>query len=232
MPFSPNEDLLKAAIERFDGTRRIFWLLGASCTGKTTVCKCLAASHNVAICDMDARMFGDYVGKYTETAHPASCAWLRRADALQWALSLSWDEFNRLNEATNVEILDLFSQEVQASTETKPLVVDGGLSHPYLLAQVLPVGNILCIQRDEAARAGTWQRDENKLQMKSVIQALPDGQQLWRTFLHFDKMITKTLEDQCREAGIHIVRTREERNVSHVVASIVDCWGLHRVPNR
>jgi hypothetical protein len=226
-PFPPNHSLLKAVAERFAGNRRIFWLLGASCTGKTTVSKCLAASNNMALCDMDARIFGDYVGKYTETAHPASCAWLKRADALQWALSHSWDEFNRLNEAANVETLDLFSQEVQASTETRPLVVDGGLSHPYLLTHVLPLTNVLCIQRDEAVRAGTWERDENKLHMKSMIQALPDGQQLWRTFLHFDKMITETLEDQCREAGIRIVRTHEGRDVSHVVASVIDCWGLH-----
>ena len=59
MPFSPNNELLKAVVERFDGNRRILWLLGASCTGKTTVCQCLSASKEIALCDMDARMFGD-----------------------------------------------------------------------------------------------------------------------------------------------------------------------------
>ncbi len=175
---------------------------------------------------MDARIFGEYVGKYDETRHPASCAWLKRPDGLQWVLSLSWDEFNRLNEAAGAEILDLFSHELLASTEAHPLVVDGGLWHPRLLAQVLPAANVLCIQRDEAARAGTWERDENKLQMKSMILALPDGQRLWRTFLHFDAMIAKTLEDQCRAAGIRLVRSHEGRDGSEVAAAIVECWKL------
>jgi len=225
-PFSPNHGLLQAVVNRLAGERRIFWLLGASCTGKTTISKCLAASNNMALCDMDARIFGDYVGKYTETAHPASCAWLKRADALQWALSLSWDEFNHLNEATNVEILDLFSQEVQASAETRPIVVDGGLSHPYLLAQVLPVDNLLCIQRDEAARAATWECDENKLQMRDMVLALPDGRNLWDSFRHFDRMIARTMEDQCRQAGIRFVEALEEPSMDRAVAAIVQSWNL------
>ena len=174
---------------------------------------------------MDARIFGDYLGKYTEASHPASCAWLKQADALEWALSLLWDEFNRLNEATNIEILDLFSQEVRASSETGPLVVDGGLSHPYLLAQVLPVDNMLCLKRDETARAATWECDENKLQMRDMILALPDGQNLWDTFRHFDRMIAATMEDQCQQAGIRFVEAVEEPSMDRTVSSIVPAWG-------
>lgn len=176
-PFPVNKGLLTTAVERLAGKKHIYWLLGASCTGKTAACKCLA-SRGIAICDMDSRIFGDYVEKYSETGHPASCAWLKRTDAMQWALSLSWEEFYRLNEATNVEILDLFAEEVQASEETRPLVVDGGLSHPCLLAQVLPLANVLCLQRNEEARSATWESDENKLQMKNMVLSLPNGQNL------------------------------------------------------
>ena len=145
---------------------------------------------------------------------------------MQWALSLSWDEFNRLNEATNIEILDLFSQEVRASSETRPLLVDGGLSHPYLLAQVLPVDNVLCLKRDDTARAATWECDENKLRMRDMILALPDGRNLWNTFRHFDRMIAATMEDQCRQAGIQFIEAIEEPSMDCTAASIVQVWNL------
>jgi hypothetical protein len=218
-------ELLKSAQERLNVKRPIYWLLGASCTGKTTVCNCLALK-GMTVCDMDARIFGDYLGKYTEARHPASCAWLKREDALHWALSLSWEEFNCLNEATNVEILDLFASEVQASTESRPIVVDGGLSHPYLLAQVMPSANVLCLLREENMRAGDWEIDEKKRQMKDMIMALPEGLNLWEKFLHFDKMISKTMADQCRQAGIRFARTLEGQPMSEVAESLLGLWGI------
>lgn len=223
--FFVDKNLLKAVAERLIGKDHIYWLLGASCTGKTQVCRHLA-SKGVAICDMDARIFGFYLEKYAATRHPASCAWLKRADAMQWALSLSWEEFNNLNEATNIEILDIFSEEVQASTETRPLVVDGGLSHPYLLTQVLPLANILCLQRDDDSRAGSWERDANKLQMKNMVQALPDGHKLWNKFLSFDRMIAKTLEDQCRQTGIRCVQVHEEQTASKTMKYLLGQWNI------
>lgn len=218
--FPVDQDLLKAASECFRGRTDIFWLLGSSCTGKTTLCKQLATSQNIAVCDMDARIFGSYLDRYLPSKHPASCEWLKRADALRWALSLSWEEFNDLNEATNVEVLDLFSQEIMAAPAGQPLLVDGGLSHPHLLAQVLPIGNMICIQRREDIRVGTWHSDENKLQMKAMILALRDGNNLWKTFLHFDAMITKTLHEECLRTGIRIVSIDNGQSVSetaHVI---------------
>ncbi|MBN1588599.1 MAG: hypothetical protein JW888_03705 [Pirellulales bacterium] len=48
-PFSVDRSLLKAVAEQLADKRHVYWLLGASCTGKTTVRKCLA-SNNVAGC--------------------------------------------------------------------------------------------------------------------------------------------------------------------------------------
>ena len=149
--FQVDVDLLKTAAERLADKSRIYWLLGASCTGKTSVCARLAKA-GITVLDMDSCIYGSYLEKYSQARHPASCAWLKRMDAMQWALSLSWEEFCDLNEATNAEILDLFAEEVHAGARTFPLVVDGGLCHPRLLSQVLPLGNVLCLQREEEAR--------------------------------------------------------------------------------
>jgi hypothetical protein len=220
-----DEKLLKSVGERLAGKHHIHWLLGASCTGKTAVCKCLA-SQGIAVCDMDSRIFGTYLEQYSESRHPASCAWLKRDDAMQWALSLSWEEFNSLNEATNVEILDLFADELQNWPQTQPLVVEGGLSHPYLPARVLPAANLLYLTRDEDARAATWESDENKLQMKNMVLGLPDGRKMWNTFRHFDKMIAETMDDQCRKAGIRFVECAEKPSMNRLASSIVRLWSL------
>ena len=147
-------------------------------------------------------------------------------DAMQWALSLSWEEFNNLNEATNAEILDLFAEEVHARDRTCPLVVDGGLSYPHLLSKVLPVDNVLCLQREEEMRAATWDSDENKLQMKNMVLALPNGRSLWNTFRCCDTMIARMLDDQCREAGIRLVDNTEKRSIDDVTLSIIRLWDL------
>jgi hypothetical protein len=223
--FPVNRALLKTVAERLAGKRPIYWILGASCTGKTVVCQELQ-SKNIAVCDMDARIFGDYVAKYSETRHPASCAWLKREDALPWALSLAWEEFNRLNEATNVEILDLFSKELFSSPETQPLVVDGGLSHPYLLGEILPVENIICLLREESHRAGTWDTDENKVKMKEMILSLPEGHKHWEQFRYFDRMIAATMENQCRQAKISLLRTREGQPLSEITSEIIENWKI------
>ena len=217
--------LLKIAAERLADKDHIYWLLGASCTGKTSACNHLAST-GAAILDMDSRIFGSYLEKYSETRHPASCAWLKRTDAMQWVLSLSLEEFGNLNEATNVEILDLFAEEVQDRAETTPLVVDGGLSYPHLLARVLPVDNVLCLQREEEKRAATWECDENKLRMKNMVLALPDGQNLWNTFRHCDETIARTIEDQCRESGIRFVEIMEKQSMADVASTIVRLWNL------
>ena len=108
MPLSPHgrldhgQDSLQAVAERLAGQHGVFWLLGASCTGKTTVCRRLAETCNVTLCDMDARIFGEY----------------------------------------------------------------------------------------------------------------------------FDEMIAKTLEDQCRAAGIRLVRTHEGRDGAEAAAAVAECWKL------
>lgn len=222
--------MLKSASERLRGRRRLVWLLGGSCTGKTTVCNRLASLRDIATCDMDARIFGSYLDQYSPSKHPASCEWLTREDALRWALSLSWQEFHRLNEATNVEILDLFAQEITKASADRPLLVDGGLSHPYLLAQVLPTENIVCIRRQEKARADTWNTDDGKLQMKTMVLALPDGANLWNTFLHFDTMITKTLHDECLQAGIRVLSIENDQSIAELARLVDETLALGAMP--
>ena len=81
--------------------------------------------------------------------------------------------------------------------------------------------NVLYLKRDETARAATWECDENKRQMRDMILALPDGETLWDTFRHFDRMIAVKMEDQCRQAGIRLVEAAEEPSMDRAAASIV-----------
>lgn len=206
--------------------RQIFWILGGACSGKTTLGAHLSKKKGISVYDMDAHIFGKYMPRYSRQNHPASREWFDQPNSLQWILSLSWEEFDALNAATNVEYLHLFSQDVCQMDADLSLIVDGGIAHPALLAQVLDPAQLVCLKRTASENLRAWETDENRADMKQSILALPDGETAWRKFLHFDQCLTETLLRECRENHIKIVGLDPGTLVSELASLVLRYWHL------
>ncbi len=200
--FKTNQEMLRnvgATLAEFD---QIYWVLGGAASGKSTVCRAIAERTDTAVYDMDAHIYGAYMGRYDEGRHPASLAWFTAVNPLAFILSLSATEFDSLNRAANVEYLDLFAEEMRQNPPQAPLLVDGGLTHPSVLAQVLPVERIVCLVVETAVSHHAWNHDPQRAEMKQSVLNLPDGAAAWAKFLAFDQQINDTMITESREAGI------------------------------
>lgn len=229
--FPVDHRLLNTAREILAPRRNLVWLVGGSCAGKSTVCLELSRQ-GIAVCDMDRRIFADYMAHYTPGRYPASSAWLTREDGLAWVLSLSWPEFDDLNAATNAEWLALLAAELRDLPPDRPLVVDGGLSHPALLAQVLDPRQVLCLEREEGVGTVLWQTDEKRIPMMEAILAMTDGEALWRKFLDFDRRINETIRNECQRHAIPILRVDDGASPAHTAAAVVAHFALSPIISR
>ena len=212
MIFSPNTAILDEVRSVLAGHPRIYWILGGACTGKTTVCRGISARTGIPIYDMDAHIYDTYVGRYTLDRHPASKTWISSEDPLEWALSQSWEAFTSVNRARDVEYLDLFAEDMRGKRKADPLLVDGGLTHPSILAQVMPPERIVCLEVEAGVSARLWDSDPGRAPMKRAILALPDPERAWSTFLAFDDLIAETILSESRRAGIAVVHRDHHRD--------------------
>lgn len=182
--------------------RRLRWLIGGSGSGKTTIARALSARTGVPVYDMDEAVFGRF--RFDPDRHPATTAWFTAANPLHWMLSQPWSEFDALYRAANAEALDLLAGEL-AGRPDEPLLVDGGIAHPFVLARAVPARRILCLERDEPQRAAEWDTAAGRAPMKAEILALPDGAALWARFLDYDRRMTETIGRQSRTCGIRVL---------------------------
>lgn len=203
MPHFPtNIQLLTAAASILRGRARLLWLIGGACSGKSTVARALADLTGVPLYDMDEAFFGRYA--FDPIRHPATSAWFAAADPLGWMLGLPWAEFDALYRAANAEMIDLLADDLRGRDDT-PLIIDGGVTHPSVLTQVVSPERIVCLEAPEAFRLNEWETAANRAEMKGSVLALPDGQAMWRRFLDYDRRMTATLGRESREAGIAVM---------------------------
>lgn len=219
MIFKVNHELLAKARVILAGRRRLFWIIGGSCTGKSTISRALAGQYRLDLYDLDEYIFGRFMPRYRPDRHPASLAWFSAANPLAWALSLTWEEWDGLNRAANAEYLDLLADELVEADPNRPLLVDGGITHPSVLVQVLPAGQILCLEAPEAERAGTWESNPARAAMKEWIRALPEPEVQWAKFLAFDRLMNETIITESREQHIQISDRLEGAPVGDMAAA-------------
>ena len=189
------------------------WLIGGSGSGKSTISQAIGARTGIAVYDMDEAVFGRF--HFDPTRHPATTAWFTAANPLHWMLCQPWPAFDALYRAANAETLDLLAADL-AGRPDELLLIDGGITHPTVLTQVIPAGQIICLERDEAQRAGEWDTSPSRTPMRDEILALPDGAALWQRFQEYDRQMTATLGRESRECGIQIVRWSEADTVERV----------------
>lgn len=224
--FQLDESLLNRARQVLRHRRRLFWILGGACSGKSTLSAYLSKKKGISSYDMDAHIFGEYMPRYSRRDHPASREWFDQPNPLEWILSLSWEEFDSLNAATNIEYLDLFAQDIFQMDADRSLIVDGGIAHPALLARVLDPTQLVCLKRTASENRRAWEMDENRAEMKRSVLALPDGEAAWRKFLCFDQCLTETLLRECEESHIRIVALDSTVPVPEIAGLVLRYWRL------
>jgi hypothetical protein len=223
MPFSINTDLLAQARVVLSNRKRLFWIVGGAGSGKTTVCSILSEQHVLPVYDMDAHIYGTYHNRFSPDRHPVNTTWSTSENGLAWLLSMSWDEFNNFNQAALPEYLDLLAEDLADTPPDSPLLIDGGITNPALLAKVLPLRQLVCL----AAKPGinVWERSDRQ-EMKTAIFQLPNPEEAWRKFLEFDNQITRTIEEECLENQIKICRSRSSASVEDLAADVARLLGL------
>jgi hypothetical protein len=222
--FVTNDELIEHARAVLWPRRNLLWLIGGSGSGKTTLSRALAAQTGITVYDVDEAFFGGYT--VDPHRHPATTAWFTAANPLGWMLAQPWPEFDALYRAVNAETLDLLASDLCYRPD-EPLVVDGGITHPSLLAQVIPAGRILCLERAEAERAREWETAPQRAAMKAEVLALPDGAAMWRRFLEYDRRMTETINRESQEQGIRVLAWDETAGVDQLVKRIA---GLFTFP--
>lgn len=209
---------------------RIHWLVGGSGSGKSTVCRELASSRSVTVLDMDSRIYGSYHALFNASRHPVSHRWSEADDGLAWMLDMTWDEFDAFNRASLAEYLDLLGHEIQQLDDPRPIVVDGGICNPGLLATVLEPSRIVGMRRTSLDAAALWAQPGTRSQMREAVLGLDATGEKWGRFLDFDDRITSTVAGECAQAGIRVCEWSESDSVAEVADRVAEMIGLSEPP--
>jgi len=224
--FDINRQLLdKARAVLFDRPN-VFWIIGGSCSGKSTVCRAISKATKIPVVDMDDYVYGSFINLYREDRHPASNTYFSAQNPLAWALSLTWADFNSLNRAANAEYLDLLADIFEHTNKRGYRLIDGGITHPAILAQVVPKINVFCIDAPEAERVTTWETSETRSSMKGWIYELPNPDEKWKKFLFFDRVMTQTIVGESIENEIEVFMRDEGTSIRELSGIITQYFGI------
>ena len=223
--FAIDRTLLAQARQVLQAYPRVYWLLGGAGAGKTTLCQTLAEQDEVLIYDMDAHIYGSYHARFTPTQHPVNAQWQAAPNGLAWLLAMPWEVFKAFNQAALPEYLTLFGEDLAGYDPAIPLVVDGGLVNPALLAEALPASHIICLTNPGMESATLWEGSEARLQMKAMVTQLEAPENAWEKFLAFDAALTANVNAEAQTAGIPICSRLEHPTVSALAACVAAQWG-------
>ncbi len=208
--FQLDTTLLDEARPILEKATQLAWIIGGAGSGKTTVSRALAARLGLPVYDMDEAVFGRFA--FDPARHPATTAWFTAPDPLAFILGLPWPEFDALYRATNAEMIDRLAAELRDRPDA-PLLVDGGISHPSVLARAVPAARAVCLAGPPGHGTRQWQTAESRAAMKAAILALPEGDEMWSRFLEYDRRMTATMERESRAAGIVVFPWDEATSV-------------------
>ncbi len=224
--FQVNQDLIEKARLIFAGRPKVYWVLGGAGAGKSTICRAIAERNGVAVYDMDEHIYGTYIPRYVPQRHPANTAWLSAENPLAWALELTPDAYNTVNRATTAEYLDLLADDLATWSPVQPVLIDGGITHPSLAAQVLAPSHMVCLTTTDEERVRLWETDAARAEMRDWISALPQPERMWQQFLAHDAMISSVMEHESRACGIAVFARRPHDSVDALAGQIVTYLGI------
>lgn len=226
MEFTINNTLLAHAKAMLAERRQLYWIVGGSGSGKTTICNALSTRLNIPVYDMDAHIYGTYNGRFCPTRHPVNSAWAAAENGLAWLLGLSWDDFNRFNQAALPEYLDLLIEDIAATDPDSRLLIDGGICNPALVAQVISPRQIVALARPERSSVQVWEENADRRSMKEMIYQLPEPEKAWQNFLYSDSQITHTILMECQENNIAVCSRDETEAVADFADRVARMLGI------
>ena len=218
MEFTINNTLLAHAKVMLAERKQLYWIVGGSGSGKTTICNALSTRLDIPVYDMDAHIYGSYHGRFSPTRHPVNSAWAAAENGLAWLLDLSWEEFNRFNQAALPEYLELLVEDLAATDPDSPLLIDGGICNPALVAHVISPRQLVGLARPERSSVEVWEENADRRVMKEMIYQLPEPEKAWQKFLYSDNQLTHTILTECQESSIAIC----SRNETEAVVDFAD----------
>jgi hypothetical protein len=226
MRFTVNSDLLAQSRDALLTRDRLYWVVGGAGSGKTTICRVLSARSGIPVYDMDGQIYGAYHGRYTQARHPVNRAWSTARDPLAWLLDMSWDEFDSFNQAALPEYLDLLAEDLDATTATASVLIDGGICNPALIAQVISPRQIVCLAAPDRSSAEIWSETDERKSMEEAIRQLARPEEAWRKFLEFDERITRTILKECQESSISVCPRGETESVDEFAERVASTLGI------
>lgn len=224
--FSLDQQLLDEAKERLTGRNNIYWLVGSSCSGKSTLTKAISEHHDIFLYDMDAHIYGQYMPDYSDSRHPANKEWLSAPNPFGWQLDLSIEDFKDFTKVTNAEYLDLFAKDIVDNFSGKALLVDGGLTFVSLLAQVIVPEHIICLEISPKHRQEIWKTSEERAEIKDWISALPETMGKWEKFMELDEVIAETVLTETKAHDIEILFRDEKISIDSLVQTVIQHFKL------
>ncbi len=228
MPFILNNDLLtqsRTALLRRDS---LYWVVGGAGSGKTTICQVLSAKFDIPVYDMDAHIYGEYHSRFTQECHPVNSAWSSARDGLAWLLDMSWEEFDRFNQAALPEYLDLLAEDLANTEPNTSVILDGGIFNVALLAQAISTPQIVCLAIPERSSAEIWNETDERKGMKEAVYQLAKPEESWRKFLEFDDRITRTILKECQENEIAVCPRGETESVDEFAERVAHVLGIRQ----
>ncbi len=224
--FQVDQALIAKARPVFANRHNIYWILGGAGAGKSTICRALAERAGIVVYDMDAHIYGAYFPRYTAQRHPATTAWLSAENPLAWALELSRDAFDAFNRAATAEYLDLLADDLAAWPAAHAILIDGGITHPSLAAQVLAPRQMVCLTTSDEERVQLWTTADERAEMRSWIRALPQPERMWRQFLAHDATISAVMVHECRADDIVVLERHPHDSVDALADRVAQYLGL------
>lgn len=216
--FQVDPALLDSARPILAARPNLLWLVGGACSGKSTVARALSEQTGMPVYDVDAHTFGLF--EYDPVRHPATTAWYMSGDPFTFMLSLSWPEFDALYRAANAETFDLLAADLATTDPQQPWIIDGGVTHPSVLVQILAPDRIVCLAADAATRAGCWDAAGDRAAMQDRVIALPDGPALWQRFLRFDRLMEEQIVAESKAANIPVIVRDATTSVEETVRRV------------
>ena len=213
MHFVINHDMLDQTRAALGNRKRLYWIVGGAGSGKTTICQFLSARYNLLVYDMDASIYGAYHNRFTQEFHPVNKAWSSADNGLAWLLDMSWDDFDRFQQAAVPEYLGLLAEDLAATDPSASVLIDGGIYHPALIGKVISSRQIVCLAAPERSSTEIWEEAGERKAMKEAISQLPKADQAWQNFLEFDERITQTIIRECQENRIAVCSRNETDSV-------------------